>query len=293
MSQNSTEWKSVAWQQFLVARKELLEQYDQAMVYAKGQAVATHHGVVAEAAVRDWLDRFLPKRYGTTSGCIKSQDPQMKVTSHFDVIIYDQLEAPILWTETNRDKSVKGLIRVIPAEHVRAIIEIKSALSRRTLREAADKLGQLRPLMAGVNALNDNYPRYLPLNAILSMLFFELRTADAKDIEILDLVRDYEPQRRFHGPVILRGEGLDPNYTGVFTKLQSREPLQPIWAEKGLLQMFAGSGSKESSSDHILAHLTWGDTGFSGFAFDLLALLNGTYRPGFVSSFHGLDFSGV
>jgi thioredoxin-like negative regulator of GroEL len=98
MSQNATEWKSVAWQQFLMARRELLAQYEQAMVHAKGQAVATHQGVVGEAAVRDWLDRFLPKRYGMTSGFIKSQDPQMKVTSHFDVIIYDQLEAPILWT---------------------------------------------------------------------------------------------------------------------------------------------------------------------------------------------------
>lgn len=169
--QNATEWKSVAWQQFLVARRELLAQYDQAIVHAKGQAVATHHGIVAEAEVRNWLDRFLPKRYGTTSGFIKSQDPQAAVTSHFDVIIYDQLEAPVLWTETNRDKSEKGLTRVIPAEHVRAIIEVKAALSRRTLREATNKLNQLSPLMAGVNLIGDNYPKYLPIDAILSMLF--------------------------------------------------------------------------------------------------------------------------
>jgi len=293
MSQDSTEWKSVAWAQFLIARRELLAQYDQAMVHAKEQTVVTHHGVVAEAAVRDWLGRFLPKRYGTTSGFIKSQDPTMNVTSHFDVIIYDQLEAPVLWTETNRDKSEKGLSRVIPAEHVRAIIEVKSALSRRTLREATDKLNELRPLMAGVNALSDSYPKYLSENAILSMLFFELRTADAKDVEVLELVRDYESQRMSYGPVVLRGEGVDPDYTGVFSRLRSNEPIPPIWAEKGLLHGFALSGPRESSSGHMLAQLMWGDVNFSSFAFDLLALLDGTYRPGFSSSFHGFDFRGV
>jgi hypothetical protein len=29
---------------------------------------------------------------------------------------------------------------------------------------------------------------------------------------------------------------------------------------------------------------------FSAFAFDLIAMMNGTYRQGFASSFHGLSF---
>jgi hypothetical protein len=86
MSQGSEAWKSVAWQQFLIARRQLLARYDEALEHARGQAVATHHGVVGEAAVREWLARFLPKRYGVTSGYIKSQDPKSMMTSHFDVI---------------------------------------------------------------------------------------------------------------------------------------------------------------------------------------------------------------
>ena len=68
------------------------------------------------------------------------------MTSHFDVIIYEQLEAPILWTESNKDKSEQGLSRVIPAEHVRAIIEVKSALSRKTTRDASSELNELTNL---------------------------------------------------------------------------------------------------------------------------------------------------
>lgn len=294
MSQDSGEWKSVAWQQFLIARKELLARYEEAHVHARGQAVAAHHGVVGEAAVREWLARFLPKRYGVTSGFVKSQDPKSAMTSHFDVIIYEQLEAPILWTESNKDKSELGLSRVIPAEHVRAIIEVKSALSRKTMRDAIDKLDELRPLMLGMNVPNERYPKYLPINTILSMLFFELRAADAKDSEVLELVRDFETIRVFYGPVVLRGEGLHPDYTGKFEKLRSTEPMMPIFSpEKGMLSGYAHSGSRESGAGHILANLMWGDVNFSGFAFDLLALLNGTFRPGFGSSFHGFDFGGV
>lgn len=112
-------------------------------------------------------------------------------------------------------------------------------------------------------------------------------------MELLNLVRDYESQRMFYGPVVLRGEGIDSDHTGIFSKLRSNESKQPIWTEKGLLHGFALSGSKESSSGHTLSQFMWGDVNFSRFAFDLLALLNGTYRTGFSSSFHGFDFNDV
>jgi hypothetical protein len=161
------------------------------------------------------------------------------------------------------------------------------------MRDAINKLDELRPLMMGVNLPNESYPTYLPINTILSMLFFELRAADAKDSEVLDLVRDFETIRPFYGPVVLRGEGLHPDYTGKFGKLRSNEPMGPIWSRGGMLSGYAHSGSKQFDTGHILADVMWGDVNFSDFAFDLLALLNGTYRPGFGSSFYGRDFSSV
>ena len=40
------------------------------------------------------------ERYGVTAGYVRSQGvPDSFQSSHFDVIVYDQLEAPTLWTE--------------------------------------------------------------------------------------------------------------------------------------------------------------------------------------------------
>ena len=119
----------------------MLDEYDRALVHAKSQPVVTHHGVVGEAAVRSWLATFLPKRYGVTAGYVRSQGfKTAHQTSHFDVIIYDQLEAPTLWIESNKDKSEAARARIVPAEHVQALIEVKAAFNTQTVRQAADKL---------------------------------------------------------------------------------------------------------------------------------------------------------
>ena len=130
----------------------MLDEYDQALIHAKEQVVSTHHGVVGEASLRNWLGTFLPKRYGVVSGYIRSQNmPIPHQSRHFDVIIYDQLESPTLWIEDNRDKSETGRARIIPTEFVRAVLEVKAAFNRRTVVDAFAKLAELKPLMAGVD----------------------------------------------------------------------------------------------------------------------------------------------
>ena len=34
--------------------------------------------------------------------------------------------------------------------------------------------------------------------------------------------------------------------------------------------------------------IQWSESGFARFAFDLLAMVQGTFRPGYVSSFYGM-----
>ena len=92
------------WHQFLGAKKEMLDAYDKAKDDAKAEEVQTSHGVVGEAYVRKWLRDFLPKRYGVTSGFIVSQGQTDKTKlPHFDVIIYDQIESPVLWIKASPD----------------------------------------------------------------------------------------------------------------------------------------------------------------------------------------------
>ncbi|MGC2330796.1 MAG: DUF6602 domain-containing protein [Candidatus Acidiferrales bacterium] len=283
---------SAAWSQFLVARRGMLAEYDRALAHSKELTVSTHHGVVGEAAVRDWLGTFLPKRYGVVSGYIKAQGlPRGHQSQHFDVIIYDQLDSPTLWIEENKDKSESGRARIIPAEFVRAVLEVKSSFCKRTVREACEKLNELEPLIAGTDAESEKYPKYLPASAILAMVFFELRCADEFDLDALTLIRDFLPRRLFYGAVILRGEGLHPDDTGLIQQYGSDEPLpaSPGCATNSLLYGLTMTATAPLGQRYIGAMLRWGDVEFSGFAFDLLALLNGTYRPGYGSSFHGLQ----
>src|SRR5438128_1692670 len=124
------EFPSQCWRQFLTARQEMLDAFDRARHKAASHEVETYHGKVAEAEFRKWLTDFLPKKYGVTSGYIVS--PGLKSTEktpHFDIIIYDQLESPILWVEGDPDVSLQGRVRALPVEYVRAVLEVKSRFS--------------------------------------------------------------------------------------------------------------------------------------------------------------------
>src|SRR4051812_19125465 len=94
----------------------------------------------------------LPKRYGVTSGYIISQGLWGNVKApHFDVIIYDLLNAPVLWVEDHPDTSAAGRSMAIPAEHVLGVIEVKSALAPTSMKQAVEHLRDLAPLMKGVD----------------------------------------------------------------------------------------------------------------------------------------------
>ena len=100
------------WEQMLGQRQEMLDAFDAAKRKTKAHIVKTHHGRVAEAVFREWLAGFLPKRFAVTSGFIVSQGQRGETTfPHYDVIIYDQLEAPVLWVDDNPDASSSGTSR--------------------------------------------------------------------------------------------------------------------------------------------------------------------------------------
>lgn len=136
-----------AWEQITGQKKELLDEFDAGKRKAKGHEVQTYHGRVAESVFRNWLIEFLPKRFGVTSGYVASQGQRGETKfPHFDVIIYDQLDAPILWVEGHPDVSESGKSRAIPAEYVRAILEVKSTYNSTESKDAIEHLRDLEPL---------------------------------------------------------------------------------------------------------------------------------------------------
>src|SRR5207302_917696 len=93
----------------------------------------------------------------------------------------------------------------------------------------------------------------------------------------------------------LRGEGLVPDKSGKIWMLKSKTPLRStVGKQKGKGSLLHGApiaDSKQFAQDqHLVAMVMWSEVCFAQFAFDVLALLNGTYTNGYVSSFHGLSW---
>jgi len=158
--------------QFLTARREMLDNYDKAKTQSKKHKAATYHGNAAEAYFRKWLIDFLPKRYGVTSGYIVSQGlSNDDKVPHYDVIIYDQFEAPILWVEETPDHSKGGRSLAIPAEYVMAVLEIKSTLTTTSINKSIKQLEELKPLMIGLDHPSAAYKQFLPAQFFCSLIF--------------------------------------------------------------------------------------------------------------------------
>jgi hypothetical protein len=286
------------WRQFLTAKQQILDAFDRARTYASGHETQTYHGRAVESEVRRWLTEFLPKRYGVTAGYVISQATTDSVRApHFDVIIYDQLESPILWTEAHPDAAPEGRSRGVPAEHVRAVYEVKSALNFRAAHAALTHLRDLAPLLQDVDAPGDPSPRFLPAAFFCGVVFVELRTADQFDERALSALTPLPPLRGFAGGIVLRGQGLPADYAGQLAVYASD---QPISATGGGARESLLGGSYDSNSQvttgpdgrvqHLGMLISWGAHTFAQFAFDIVALLRGTYEPGRLSSLHGVSW---
>lgn len=113
----------------------ILKEYELSKIINENRPVKVAHGNTGESAFRNFLTKFLPKKYGVTSGfIISSVFDSLEKIPHYDVIIYDQINAPILWEDINTDQSIEGLSKAIPVEFVCGVIEIKSSLNRKAVK---------------------------------------------------------------------------------------------------------------------------------------------------------------
>lgn len=281
---------SQGWRQFLASRNDILSAYDSARTKAKTKKVQVFHGRAAESHVRKWLTEFLPKRFGITSGYVISQGVgSTEVAPHFDVIIYDALNSPVLWADDHPDDSLQGTSRAIPAEHVLAVLEVKSSFESATAKKAIEHLSEIKNLMSGVDAPNERYKVFLPPNFFCACIFVELRKASEFDETALTNLTTGADLRGFYGGIILRGEGKQLPDSGQLRLMSSETAMESELGppKSSLLKGFTMSPTRPwGDAKHLGAMLTWGETHFANFAFDLIALLQGTFRPGFVSSFH-------
>lgn len=287
------------WKEFLRNRKDILTEFDKVLEQTANRPIHVAHGQAVEAYIRKWLAEFLPKKYAVTSGYIIPDlyDDSGKIY-HYDVIIYNHLEAPVLWTEGNQDNSEQGKYRAIPAKYVVAVYEVKSRLTKDNITDALSKLDQTKDFS---NQLDRNYT--------CGVIFVDLKESDKNKESILKELHKGANVFGFSGGMVLRYEG-DDTPTGIisfFTTESNAEventhykplakridDLNIYMAEDGSLECVEPGGGailvataentwsvsklygvtyKEGS---LSVHLSWSRSNFSEFCINLLSSLEG------------------
>jgi hypothetical protein len=266
----------------------MLDAFDRAREQSRIHEVETYHGIAAESEFRKWLESFLPARYGVTAGYVIS--PGIKGNAkapHYDVIIYDKLESPVLWIE---DQAHGDESRAIPVEYVKSVLEVKSTFSPETVKHAAEHLGDLSPLMAGLDDPNERYKLHLPGSFCCGMVFFNVKRNLSSLRTGLEQVGSCIQYRGFMGGIILRVEGSAAPASGRISLYRSETAIaHPVDPNAGTLPgLLMADSVMVTENLHFGSMLMWGDFVFSQFAFDLIAMMQGTYRSGFLSSFYGI-----
>ena len=306
------------WKEFHRNRKDILSEFDKILEQTQNRPIQVAHGQGVEAYLRKWLTEFLPKKYGVTSGYIipNIYNDSGKIY-HYDIIIYNRLEAPVLWTEGNQDNSEQGKYRAIPAKHVASVYEVKSRLTKSNISDALAKLSEV----------NDFIDQMHPLYSC-GVIFIELKESDNNRESIIKELIKGKDIFGFSGGMVLRYEG-DHTCTGLINIFDVEEKkgdynkmLKPLakniddlniyLTEDGNLQLAeSGGGAKlvaTSENNWSVSkqygvifnendksvHLSWSRTNFADFCINLLSTLEGLpfndkKRPSFGQIFDKID----
>jgi hypothetical protein len=210
------------WPQFTTQKSKMVSDFISARDMSENRPTDTDKGRYAEALFRKWLEQFLPAKYGVTSGYIISQGDSILSSDalkgklrHYDVIIYNRLDSPVLWTEKSPDHSPSGRIRAIPAEYVHGVLEVKSSFNARSIADAFKKLNELTPLLA-LDEPNERYKQFIPSNFYMGLVFFTLPEKEQNKLDLLNKLMPGIFPRGFHGGIILAADGIDQRNTGRF-----------------------------------------------------------------------------
>jgi len=94
------------------------------------------------------------------------------------------------------------------------------------------------------------------------------------------------------GALIFEGESLPRSKVGR-AKLLSGDSKITTTMGIGRDNLFSsplyGKSTQELDDSYLGIYLDWGEPNFSSFMFDMISIWNGTYRKGFISSWHGMS----
>jgi hypothetical protein len=116
-----------------------VEKIEEGLLARFREAEAVQHagdkGESRELLLRDFLGEHLPRRYGVTKGEVVTKAGDQSHSA--DVIVYDAVNCPVLYT---------GATTVLLVEGVYGIIEVKSTMSKAEFVDAAKKIEAFKRL---------------------------------------------------------------------------------------------------------------------------------------------------
>lgn len=217
------------------------------------------------------------------------------------MIIYDQLAAPVLWSDGDADTTDTGKYRAIPARYVHAVFEIKATLTRDHSVATIKKLSEIESIKAE-----------LPTNFFSAVIFFDLAYSSKNSQSVILPLFDGHKLFGFMGGLILRCADSDNTDLSAVIKLTSTEskiPERSIFSNLADLKVEAGKHEGKdglfigpsaaiqcfswNSRNHIskiytciignggpAIEISWSYDMFADFAFDIWNKLEGNGEDG-------------
>jgi len=147
--------------------------------------------------------------------------------------------------------------------------------------------------MAGPDDPSERYKLHLPPTFCCGLVFFDLKSKHQYSETALSKIITGVELRGFFGGLILRGEGHTKPVTGKLSLLRSETPIESMIGKdkKSLLFMGMSQSVQISETLHFGSMLMWSESEFSRFGFDLIAMMQGKYEAGMLSSFYGMGAS--
>lgn len=279
--------KHIGVDAFFAMRSQLLADFEVAKLRSSDDPVKVEHGNVGETQVRNWLKEFLPKKFGVCKGYIITSNLQYDgPLEEWDIIIFDELESPILFTKGQGNGGERT--RAIPIEYVRGVIEVKSNLNVESAKKATKKMKKLEKFIGENNS--ENYPTYLTNPFISSMIFLEVNidkfTTYRKALNIISEINK-EDKVPFIGALVLKSSKNSEHsgyLQGTIGDLKAINTLeQPVFEMSNIFQF------KNEQYGCFGSTIGYTKNSFPDFTFDLLNYLNGK-KNNLKSSFYGQDF---
>ncbi len=149
------------------------------------------------------------------------------------------------------------------------------------------------PMMGGFDDRNDRYKLHLPPVFSCGLVFFDLSQEHQFSKSALNKIVSGIDLRGFFGGVILRGEGCRKDVTGKLMLLDSATPITSTIGKgkESLFQSPMSDSVEIADGRHCGATLNWAEYNFSQFGFGVIAMMQGTYQVGRLSSFYGMGTS--